>query len=510
MLDLDGQAAGRGARRRLRLDVDADGGLDRGRRRPAPAAGPGRTGSAVAAAEALARQLAGYRLAAGSDTAEDLSTRGRDAAGAARLGDAAALDLDQLWRPRPQRDRLRVPIGIGADGSVLELDIKEAAQDGMGPHGLLIGATGSGKSELLRTLVLGAGRARTPPEELNFVLVDFKGGATFAGAGRLPHTAAVITNLADELALVDRMHDALAGEMNRRQELLRRRRQLRLAARLRAGPASAARRWSRCPACWSSCDEFSELLAAASRTSSTCSCRSAGSAGRSACTCCWPASGWTRAAPRPGDPPVVPDRAAHVLRRGEPHRDRRAGRVRAAQRPRPRLPQGGHRTCSPGSRPPTSPAPYPRRRGRQASALAGPVDVRPFPAGSLPIPPAVAAAPRGRRPSPPRSEPTQPTHARVMVDQLAASGRRGAPGVAAAAGRPAAAGRAARRRWRDAPGPRLRRAARTAGACRSPIGPSTCRSSSAATRCWSTSPAPAATSASSAGRARGKSPCCAR
>ena len=70
---------------------------------------------------------------------------------------------------------------------MLELDLKEAAQDGMGPHGLLIGATGSGKSELLRTLVLGLA-ATHPPEVLNFVLVDFKGGATFAWLTALPHT----------------------------------------------------------------------------------------------------------------------------------------------------------------------------------------------------------------------------------------------------------------------------------------------------------------------------------
>ena len=50
----------------------------------------------------------------------------------------------------------------------------------MGPHGLFIGATGSGKSELLRTLVLGLAVTHSS-ETLNFVLVDFKGGATFAG-----------------------------------------------------------------------------------------------------------------------------------------------------------------------------------------------------------------------------------------------------------------------------------------------------------------------------------------
>ena len=65
----------------------------------------------------------------------------------------------------------------------------------MGPHGLCIGATGSGKSELLRTLVLGLALTHSP-SALNLVLVDFKGGATFLGLSELPHTAAVITNLA--------------------------------------------------------------------------------------------------------------------------------------------------------------------------------------------------------------------------------------------------------------------------------------------------------------------------
>ena len=90
--------------------------------------------------------------------------------------------MPALWRPRPPRGRLRVPIGTDADGQPVELDIKESAQGGMGPHGLVIGATGSGKSELLRTLVLGLALTH-PPDVLNFVLVDFKGGATFLGPG---------------------------------------------------------------------------------------------------------------------------------------------------------------------------------------------------------------------------------------------------------------------------------------------------------------------------------------
>src|SRR5262249_28606803 len=115
---------------------------------------------------------------------------------------------------------LRVPIGTTAGGEAVELDIKEAAQGGMGPHGLCIGATGSGKSEFLRTLTLGMIAAH-PPDALNLVLVDFKGGATFLGFEGVEHVSAVITNLEQEAHLVSRMKDALAGEMHRRQELMR-------------------------------------------------------------------------------------------------------------------------------------------------------------------------------------------------------------------------------------------------------------------------------------------------
>src|SRR5206468_11623481 len=70
------------------------------------------------------------------------------------LGDPYQLDTAYTWQPRPSRDRLRVPIGVAPDGTPVGLDLKESALDGMGPHGLIIGATGAGKSELLRTLVL--------------------------------------------------------------------------------------------------------------------------------------------------------------------------------------------------------------------------------------------------------------------------------------------------------------------------------------------------------------------
>jgi S-DNA-T family DNA segregation ATPase FtsK/SpoIIIE len=213
----------------------------------------------VPVAEALAQQVAEYRLDVATAQAEDLATVDQTLPGLLGIADPGNLDLDSLWAPRPLRDRLRARLGINADGTVLELDIKESAQDGMGPHGLVIGATGSGKSELLRTLVLALA-ATHPPDQLNLVLVDFKGGATFAGMAGLPHISAVITNLQDDLAMVDRMQEALSGEMNRRQEILR-----------AAGNLVSIRDYDRArqrgadlpplPSLFIVVDEFSEMLA---------------------------------------------------------------------------------------------------------------------------------------------------------------------------------------------------------------------------------------------------------
>ncbi|HEV2405385.1 MAG TPA: type VII secretion protein EccCa, partial [Ktedonobacterales bacterium] len=130
------------------------------------------------------------------------------------------VDTSVTWRPRSRADLLNVPIGIRADGQPLMLDIKEAADGGQGVHGLVIGATGSGKSELLRSLVTSLAITHDP-ETLNFVFADFKGGAAFADLARLPHAAGMISNLQDDLSLVDRMRAALFGEQERRQRMLR-------------------------------------------------------------------------------------------------------------------------------------------------------------------------------------------------------------------------------------------------------------------------------------------------
>ncbi|MEV4826506.1 type VII secretion protein EccCa [Micromonospora sp. NPDC049274] len=210
-------------------------------------------------ARTVGRLLSPYRLGIVSETPDDNLRTNFDIGGLLGISDLTALDLGVLWAPRADPERLRIPIGIDAAGNAIELDIKESALGGMGPHGMLIGATGSGKSELLRTLVLSLAVTHSS-ETLNFVLVDFKGGATFLGLDRLPHTSAVITNLAEEATLVSRMQQALHGELVRRQELLR-----------QAGGYSSALEYERAraqgapldplPTLFVVVDEFSELLA---------------------------------------------------------------------------------------------------------------------------------------------------------------------------------------------------------------------------------------------------------
>ena len=259
VIDLSGTVPRDAGRWLLCLDVADGSSLDLVRgSSSSPLGRPDRL--SAEAAEGLARQIAPYRLSQQQTSGDEPLARSMELPDLLGVGDAATVDVQNTWRPRRHRDRLRIPLGVGPDGNVVELDFKESAHEGMGPHGLVIGATGSGKSELLRTVVAALAVTHSS-EELNFVLVDFKGGATFASLEALPHTSAVITNLADELPLVDRMRDALAGEMVRRQELLRAAGNY--VSRFEYEKARAAGEpLAPMPSLLIICDEFSELLAA--------------------------------------------------------------------------------------------------------------------------------------------------------------------------------------------------------------------------------------------------------
>lgn len=203
----------------VRITVDGDRVIIEDLREQGPVSAHGTVDEVgIPFAEGLARMLAPLRLSAESLT--DALTGPVDFADLLGIDDVAQLDVSRLWAPRGERAFLRVPIGINDSREPVLLDLKESSELGMGPHGLCVGATGSGKSELLRTLVLAL-VATHPPEDLALVLVDYKGGATFAPFANLPHVAGVITNLENQAGLVERVHASLAGEVKRRQQVLK-------------------------------------------------------------------------------------------------------------------------------------------------------------------------------------------------------------------------------------------------------------------------------------------------
>src|SRR4029078_3792927 len=117
-------------------------------------------------------------------------------------------------------------IGVAGDG-VVDIDL-----DRDGPHALMAGTTGAGKSELLRSLVTGL-PSPSSPDHLTFVLIDYKGGSTFDACARLPHVVGVVTDLDDHLAT--RPLRSLHAEIRRREHLLRAARAPDLAAYRRTG-----------------------------------------------------------------------------------------------------------------------------------------------------------------------------------------------------------------------------------------------------------------------------------
>jgi S-DNA-T family DNA segregation ATPase FtsK/SpoIIIE len=113
------------------------------------------------------------------------------------------------WQRRGRTTK--VPIGIGADGPFI-LDLSAD-----GPHGLVAGTTGAGKSELLQTLIAVLCVANRP-DAMTFVLIDYKGGSAFKDCARLPHTVGMVSDLDGHLTV--RALDSLGAELKRREELL--------------------------------------------------------------------------------------------------------------------------------------------------------------------------------------------------------------------------------------------------------------------------------------------------
>ena len=152
-----------------------------------------------------------------------------------------------------------VPIGIGAEGPFV-VDIRAD-----GPHALIAGTTGAGKSELLQTLIASLAAANRP-DAMNFVLIDYKGGSAFKDCARLPHTVGMVSDLDGHLT--ERALASLAAELKRREEILLRagakdiedywEATSRARGRFSAAPASAA---EPLPRLMLVIDEFASLVA---------------------------------------------------------------------------------------------------------------------------------------------------------------------------------------------------------------------------------------------------------
>ncbi|MFI7533311.1 FtsK/SpoIIIE domain-containing protein [Streptosporangium sp. NPDC049376] len=154
------------------------------------------------------------RLARSLAPVRDVS---RDEAALALPGSARLLDLLDLpsvsgavLAERWGRTT-RAVIGAGPDG-VFSVDLRTD-----GPHALIAGTTGAGKSELLQTLICSLAVANRP-DEMTFVLIDYKGGAAFKECVRLPHTVGMVSDLDGHLT--QRALASLAAEIRRRERLL--------------------------------------------------------------------------------------------------------------------------------------------------------------------------------------------------------------------------------------------------------------------------------------------------
>ena len=165
-------------------------------------------GMALDDAEDIARALCSIEHVAGAGDEGMLPT-------SVRFADVTGIDLDdpasllERWNTTPRRTF--VTVGATAES---EFAVDLVAD---GPHALVAGTTGSGKSEFLQTLVVSLALANRP-DAMNFVLIDYKGGSAFADCERLPHTVGMVTNL--DARETERALASLDAELKRRERVL--------------------------------------------------------------------------------------------------------------------------------------------------------------------------------------------------------------------------------------------------------------------------------------------------
>ncbi|MFT7646440.1 MAG: S-DNA-T family DNA segregation ATPase FtsK/SpoIIIE [Candidatus Poriferisodalaceae bacterium] len=197
------------------LTCDPVGGLDSGLSELVWLDHPGRLDLVLPSGVSVGRASDALRSIARLDDPE--SNQGGGLVGEVSLlsllgGSVDAATIVKAWQDLPVDPAPRTPIGAG-DVDVVEIDFRSE-----GPHALIGGTTGSGKSELLRSLVVGLA-TRLSPEHINFVLIDYKGGSAFDRCADLPHTVGMVTDLDGHLA--ERALVCLHAELEHRERVLR-------------------------------------------------------------------------------------------------------------------------------------------------------------------------------------------------------------------------------------------------------------------------------------------------
>lgn len=175
-------------------------------------------------AEVFAERMSRWRLAEAYESIEVNSSRfmARDILSYYEIEDPTDIDFERLWGARSDinsASRLKVPMGNRSDNNELFfLDLKQESEGGMGPHGVMAGWTGSGKTTMLRTVIESLMLGH-PPQNLQFLLADLKGGAGVKPFAGVPHVAQIITDLEEDQNLLGRFVEALWGEIARRKAL---------------------------------------------------------------------------------------------------------------------------------------------------------------------------------------------------------------------------------------------------------------------------------------------------
>lgn len=128
------------------------------------------------------------------------------------------LPIEDWWGGKYPFGYLRAPIGKFSPTAEMIFDLNDS-DTGHGPHGLIGGMTGSGKSELLKTLILSLSLTHHP-YDLNFALIDYKGGGAFNELQSLPHVVGVITDIQSHADYATRVVQSLSSEVKNREKIL--------------------------------------------------------------------------------------------------------------------------------------------------------------------------------------------------------------------------------------------------------------------------------------------------